>query len=156
MNFPVIRRVFCIGQLNLWTLPDRRTWQFTKNEWASTWNQRYFISRVSFYKSKNKKIQWKFSSFIYLCLFWFKKFRKRKRLYDEEASDSIFSETAHSDSSSLLASPCKRGKPTRDFVPESNNSLMETWITSFFSCYMKLLPPTKKTIATCCAFLFFR
>lgn len=51
---------------------------------------------------------------------------KRKRMYDEEASDSIFSETAHSDSSSLLASPCKRGKPTRDFVPESNNSLMET------------------------------
>ena len=53
--FPVIRRVFCIRQLNLWTLPDRRTWQFTKNEWASTWNQRYFISRVSFYQSKNKK-----------------------------------------------------------------------------------------------------
>merc|ERR1712037_42609 len=51
---------------------------------------------------------------------------KRKRLYDEEASDSIFSESTHSDSSSLLASPCKRGKPTRDFVPESNNSLMET------------------------------
>lgn len=51
---------------------------------------------------------------------------KRKRLYDEETSDSIFSESSHSDSSSLLASPCKRGKPTRDFVPDSNNSLMET------------------------------
>ena len=66
----------------------------------------------------------KFSSLI--SIFLFIKFRKRKRLYDEEASDSIFSESTHSDSSSLLASPCKRGKPTRDFVPESNNSLMET------------------------------
>ena len=65
-------------------------------------------------------------SFLTILLFFIKVFRKRKRLYDEEASESIFSESSHLDSDSLLASPCKRGKPTPDIVPESNNSLMET------------------------------